>query len=413
MWRYFRENGQSNLLERMAAARAMGRGRLSPQAVRSLYGGTVAMSASRLDRVKSCHFGYFMEYGLRAKERTRADFQAPEIGTFIHYLLENILKDVDRRGERPGKRALSDMVRRYTEEYAASAIDGYGQKSARFRYLFSRLRETALVIVENVLDELEQSDFRPLAFELGFGGKDGQLPAVTVTAGDTTLSVTGKVDRVDGWMKDGKLYLRVVDYKTGKKAFDLADVRYGLGIQMLLYLFALRRYGGSYFGAEVEPAGVLYVPARDVVKRADRAIPPDKLEKQLRDELRRTGMLLSDPDVLCAMEHSALEKPCYLPIAVKDGQAKGLAAGVLADAEQMGKMGRYVDSLLRQAARELGGGNIDADPCRRGPQESACDWCPFASACWFDEKRDKPRYLQKTTPEEFWQMVDREEERHG
>ena len=413
MWRYFRENGQSNLLERMAAARAMGRGRLSPQAVRSLYGSTVAMSASRLDRVKSCHFGYFMEYGLRAKERTRADFQAPEIGTFIHYLLENILKDVDRRGERPGKRALSDMVRRYTEEYAASTIDGYGQKSARFRYLFSRLRETALVIVENVLDELEQSDFRPLAFELGFGGKDGQLPAVTVTAGDTTLSVTGKVDRVDGWMKDGKLYLRVVDYKTGKKAFDLADVRYGLGIQMLLYLFALRRYGGSYFGAEVEPAGVLYVPARDVVKRADRAIPPDKLEKQLRDELRRTGMLLSDPEVLCAMEHSALEKPCYLPIAVKDGQARGLAAGVLADAEQMGKMGRYVDSLLRQAARELGGGNIDADPCRRGPQESACDWCPFASACWFDEKRDKPRYLQKTTPEEFWQMVDREEERHG
>ena len=101
MWRYFRENGQGNLLERMAAARAMGRGRLSPQAVRSLYGSTVAMSASRLDRVKSCHFGYFMEYGLRAKERTRADFQAPEIGTFIHYLLENILKDVDRRGERP------------------------------------------------------------------------------------------------------------------------------------------------------------------------------------------------------------------------------------------------------------------------------------------------------------------------
>ena len=112
-----------------------------------------------------------------------------------------------------------------------------------------------MVIVENVLDELEHSDFRPVAFELGFGGKNGQLPAVTVTAGDTTLSVTGKVDRVDGWLKNGKLYLRVVDYKTGKKAFDLADVRYGLGIQMLLYLFALQRYGGDYFGAAVEPAG--------------------------------------------------------------------------------------------------------------------------------------------------------------
>ena len=130
--------------------------------------------------------------------------------------------------------------------------------------------------------------------------------------------------------------------------------------------------------------------------------------------MRRTGMVLSDPEVLTAMEHSALESPCYLPIAVKkDGSVSGLAASVLADAAQMGKMGRYVDELLRKVAQELGDGNIDADPCRRGPQESACDWCPFASACWFDEKRDKPHYLQKTTPEEFWQLVDEEVTRRG
>ena len=99
-------------------------------------------------------------------------------------------------------------------------------------------------------------------------------------------------------------------------------------------------------------------------------IPPEKLEAVLRRKLRRTGMLLSEPEVLRAMEHSALESPCYLPIAVKkDGSVSGLAASVLADAAQMGKMGRYVDELLRKVARELGDGNIDADPCRRGPQE--------------------------------------------
>ena len=126
------------------------------------------------------------------------------------------------------------------------------------------------------------------------------------------------------------------------------------------------------------------------------------------------SMILGEPQILQAMEHSALESPCYLPIAVKkDGSVSGLAASVLADAAQMGKMGRYVDELLRKVARELGDGNIDADPCRRGPQESACDWCPFASACWFDEKRDKPHYLQKTTPEEFWQLVDEEVTRRG
>ena len=407
LWRYFRENGQGAVLDRMASARAMGRGRLSPEAVRSLYGGTVAMSASRLDKVKTCHFGYFMEYGLWAKERKTAKFEAPEIGTFLHYLLENVLRALEN-GEgigraQPGR--LRALVAQYTEQYIAAVIDSYGDKSARFRYLFSRLRETACTIVENAVEEMQHSDFRPVAFELGFGGRDGQLPAITVTEGDTTLSVTGKVDRVDGWLKDGRLYLRVMDYKTGKKSFDLADVRYGLGIQMLLYLFALQRSGGTYFGRPVEPAGVLYLPARDVILRADRAIPPEKLQASLRRELRRSGMVLAEPDVLAAMEHEALESPCFLPMGIS---RDGTISGSLASAVQLGKLGRYVDELLHRVAHEIGMGSIDADPCVRGPQESACDRCAFASACWFDERRDKPRYLQKTTPEEFWALVDRE-----
>ena len=407
LWRYFRENGQGAVLDRMASARSMGRGRLSPEAVRSLYGGTVAMSASRLDKVKTCHFGYFMEYGLRARERKTAKFEAPEIGTFLHYLLENVLRALEN-GEGIGRaqpERLRALVARYTEQYIAAVIDGYGDKSARFRYLFSRLRETACTIVENAVEEMQHSDFRPVAFELGFGGRDGQLPAITVTEGDTTLSVTGKVDRVDGWLKDGRLYLRVMDYKTGKKSFDLADVRYGLGIQMLLYLFALQRSGGTYFGRPVEPAGVLYLPARDVILRADRAIPPEKLQASLRRELRRSGMVLAEPDVLAAMEHEALESPCFLPMGIS---RDGTISGSLASAVQLGKLGRYVDELLHRVAHEIGTGSIDADPCVRGPQESACDRCAFASACWFDERRDKPRYLQKTTPEEFWALVDRE-----
>ena len=98
LWQYFAEHGQKPLLTRMEQARAMGRGKLSRQAVETLYGRRIAMSASRVDRLKSCHFGYFMEYGLRAKERTSAGFEAPEVGTFIHYLLENVAREVKTRG---------------------------------------------------------------------------------------------------------------------------------------------------------------------------------------------------------------------------------------------------------------------------------------------------------------------------
>ena len=402
-------------LAAMARARRMERGRLSPEAVQSLYGRSIAMSASRIDRVKSCHFGYFMEYGLRARERKKAGFEAPEVGTFLHYLLENVNREVKEQGGygQVDDEALRHMVKRYVERYAATQIQEYQNKSARFRYLFSRLRETAYTIILNIAREMRQSDFQPVEFELSFGGRDGHLPAITVREGGASLSVSGKVDRVDGWLHDGKLYLRVVDYKTGKKSFDLTDIRYGLGIQMLLYLFTLEREGQAYFGYPIVPCGVLYQPARSVILRQDRNISDEKLKAALESELRRTGLVLGEPEVLRAMEHSALETPCYLPISVKKD---GTLSGDIATAAQLGHLGRYVDRLLHQIAGEITHGNIDADPYARGPQDSACTYCAFASACYFDESRDKRRQLHKTDSGEFWAMLEKEngeEVRHG
>ena len=402
-------------LAAMARARRMERGRLSPEAVQSLYGRSIAMSASRIDRVKSCHFGYFMEYGLRARERKKAGFEAPEVGTFLHYLLENVNREVKEKGGygQVDDEALRHMVKCYVEHYAATQIQEYQNKSARFRYLFSRLRETAYTIILNIAREMRQSDFQPVEFELSFGGRDGHLPAITVREGGASLSVSGKVDRVDGWLHDGKLYLRVVDYKTGKKSFDLTDIRYGLGIQMLLYLFTLEREGQAYFGYPIVPCGVLYQPARSVILRQDRNISDEKLKAALESELRRTGLVLGEPEVLRAMEHSALETPCYLPISVKKD---GTLSGDIATAAQLGHLGRYVDRLLHQIAGEIAHGNIDADPYARGPQDSACTYCAFASACYFDESRDKRRQLHKTDSGEFWAMLEKEngeEVRHG
>ena len=402
-------------LAAMARARRMERGRLSPEAVQSLYGRSIAMSASRIDRVKSCHFGYFMEYGLRARERKKAGFEAPEVGTFLHYLLENVNREVKEQGGygQVDDEALRHMVKRYVERYAATQIQEYQNKSARFRYLFSRLRETAYTIIISIAKEMRQSDFQPVEFELSFGGRDGHLPAITVREGGASLSVSGKVDRVDGWLHDGKLYLRVVDYKTGKKSFDLTDIRYGLGIQMLLYLFTLEREGQAYFGYPIVPCGVLYQPARSVILRQDRNISDEKLKAALESELRRTGLVLGEPEVLRAMEHSALETPCYLPISVKKD---GTLSGDIATAAQLGHLGRYVDRLLHQIAGEIARGNIDADPYARGPQDSACTYCAFASACYFDESRDKRRQLHKTDSGEFWAMLEKEngeEARHG
>ena len=395
--------------DRMAAmerAAELKRGHLSRPAVRALYGDRISMSASRLERLRSCHFAYFMEYGLRAKPREAAAFDAPQIGTFLHYLLENVTRDVLDRG---GFAAVDDdalhaLVRHYIEVYTAQELRNFQGRNARFRYLFDRLRNTAYAVIDQVAEELRHSDFVPLEFELSFGDR-GELPAVVVSEPDAELRIGGKVDRVDGWVKDGKLYLRVVDYKSGKKAFDLSAVKLGLDIQMLLYLFTLQKEGEARFGHPIEPAGVLYLPARDDILSAERNISPEKLQSEVEKNLKRSGLLLAEPAVLRAMEHESLEKPHYLPLRVgRDGSL----SGSIASAAQLGKLGRYVDKLLHQIADEVRQGNIDADPCCHSEDDSFCQYCDWADACHFQDGRDGDHlhYILPIKAEEFWNLMD-------
>ncbi|WP_353733916.1 PD-(D/E)XK nuclease family protein [Oscillibacter sp.] len=125
LWRYFADD--EVLAPPMAAmerAAALKRGSLSRSAVQALYGERISMSASRVERLRSCHFAYFMEYGLKAKARRAAAFDAPQIGTFLHYLLEHVTKDVLDRGgfAAVGEEDLHALVRRYIEQYAAEVL---------------------------------------------------------------------------------------------------------------------------------------------------------------------------------------------------------------------------------------------------------------------------------------------------
>ncbi|MBQ9347157.1 MAG: PD-(D/E)XK nuclease family protein, partial [Oscillibacter sp.] len=288
-------------LDAMARAAALRRGTLSRTAVWALYGDRLSLSASRLERMRACHFAYFMRYGLRAAPRDAAAFDAPQIGTFLHYLLEHVTRDVLAMG---GFASVDDdtlhaLADKYIEQFSREKLNSLEGKNARFQYLFRRLRTTALSVIDQAAEELRHSDFVPIAFELSFGETGGDheegetpLPAVTITEPDGELRIGGKVDRVDGWVKDDTLYLRVVDYKSGRKKFDLGAVRMGLDIQLLLYLFALEQGGGERFGKRIEPAGVLYLPARDDILSAERNLPPEKLQQLREKEYRRSGLVL-------------------------------------------------------------------------------------------------------------------------
>ena len=403
-----------------AAAQRRGRGPLtSPHTIDGLYGKSLNLTASRVDTFYSCRFAFFMQYGLKAKPRRAARFDALETGTFLHYVLEHAL---DALGKAEGGAAAADEAavkracRAAVRQYVREELGGLENKTARFRYLFSRLVRTVEQILDNVLEELRVSDFAPIDYEVDFS-RGGDLPPVECAEGDLSVSLSGKVDRVDGYIKNGRLYLRVMDYKSGKKSFSLSDIWYGLNMQLIIYLYALQQEGLDRYRRRLEaelnaivPAGVLYVPVRDELPDAARDADEDTL-RALRDKaLRRSGLLSDDMDLLEAMEHGLEGDGRFIPVTVKvkkgEDEPTLAAKSAVADLAQFGRLARYTHEKLLEMGRELRAGSVTADPCKKDKTTSYCDWCDFRAACRFDETAgDKARWLRHLSDEEFWQQV--------
>jgi len=363
---------------------------LSIPATRRLYGETLSLSASRIETFHSCAFRYFMQYGLRAKPRRRAELDSLVAGDFMHFILENVTRDIKHSGgfHSPTAQDWRTLTERYIDEYTRLRLGDMAEKTQRFHYLFRRLRRDTYQVVEDMAEELGRSDFVPLDFELTFG-PDGDLPPVTLAGEGIDLTLRGAVDRVDGWRQDDKLYLRVVDYKTGKKALSLSDVWYGVGVQTLLYLFALTRLGNAHFGnAALTPGGVLYAPARDVIVRMPKTATAEEIEKARRKALTRSGLILRDADVIAAMEHG--NTPAFLPVKFgKDGEPGGDS---LVTAEEFGRISRHIDRTLLDLGREMLRGSVAPLPLG-GSVGSPCDYCEFRRACHHDANTDGVRYL--------------------
>lgn len=374
-------------LRRVTDKASAGRGSLSPEAVRSLSGEKIRMTASRADLLQSCRYAYFLQYGLRAQPRFTAEMDSLESGTFLHYVLQ---KTLSGHGDATSEE-ISRQAAFYSEEYAKKVLGGLTGKSARIRYLFGRLKQTAAIVCINAAEELRVSKFAPLRFEMKFG--DG---GVAPAAPDGGLELAGTVDRVDGWIYDKKLYIRVIDYKSGVKKFDLNDIWHGLGMQMLLYLFALQAQGEQIFGEETVGAGVHYFPVREPFVAATRGEDPEEIRKKADKLLLRSGLALDMEEVLEAME--AGPKKRFLSVTKSS----------LCTLEQMGKLKRHLDKTLERIKQTLSGGEIAANPYYRDLKTNACMYCPFGVACRYDEStgEDRMRYLYKLKADEFWERME-------
>ena len=389
--------------------RAFELGRVARNHIEKLYGRELRLSASQINRQAECRLAYFLDYGLRAKERKEATVDSAEFGTYVHEVLEKTVADVMYRG------GFHEVSLEETQRIAAKHSTAYAERkfkdlsSERMDYLFNRNIRELEVIVEELWNELHVSEFQPAGVEVKFD-RDGQCDPIPIRGGVMRAFIRGLVDRVDTWRWRNQTYYRVVDYKTGKKDFDYCDVLNGLGLQMLLYMFALEKGGADLVGDNPQAAGVQYFSARVPYVSIDGREDEEKLEKERKANRRHKGLLLNESHVLEAMEPRGGSEgrwdPKWLCCKI---DSKGNLGGDIANRSQLRKLEHFVMDTLAGMVNEIASGQVDPNPYTRGASHNVCTFCPFGAVCHENEVEGR-RNRAAVDAGDFWEEIERRNE---
>jgi len=402
----------SEYREKCVAARAAFQYRNTAQPIShdrivSLYGRQLNTSVSRIEKYSSCPFAFFVQYGLGAKERKVYALRPPDIGTFMHAVIERFSKLLSESGESWRDFdfdwcavRVSEIVDRMLREMRGSGIAG----SKRYSALASRLKRVVSRAVWVIAKQIRCGGFNPVEYEVDFG-EDGKYPPMIIELDSgEKVCLTGRIDRIDAFESEKGTYIRIVDYKSGSKEFNLSDIYYGLQIQLVTYLDAIRESGKAGY----LPGGVLYFRIDDPVIKRSGNMSPEEVEKAIMKKLKMNGLLLADVKLIKEMDRTINGNSMIIPASVNKAGTLGKNTSA-ATIEQFILLRRHVKKLLTDICSEIMKGNVSIKPYKK-KKETPCRYCGFLPVCQFDSSLEENsfRFLQDIDSKSVWSIIERE-----
>lgn len=386
MYRAYEADAAGRDLLTRAAFRRYRESGLSRIVARALYGQQLENSVSRLETYAACACRHFLQYGLSLQEREEFGFEASDMGTVYHAVLENFA----------GKLAESNLTWwDFTEDFAAKAVKEsveayaatYGEtvlySSARNEYAITRMSRILTRTVLTLQKHLKQGSFQPDDYELSFRFAE-DLDSIHVDLSeDEKMHLQGRIDRIDVSEDAEHVYVKVIDYKSGNRKFDLAALYYGLQLQLVVYMnAAMEMESRKHPDKEIVPAALLYYHIDDPTIETPVELTDEQINEQILAKLRMNGVVNSDPEVVERLDRYMQDKSVVIPVEKKKDGSFSARSGVLSR-EEMQLISSYVDAKIRSIGREILDGKIAANPYEKGNEE-ACTYCAYKKVCGFD-----------------------------
>lgn len=359
---------------------------LSRIVARALYGRQLENSVSRLETYAACACRHFLQYGLSLQEREEFGFEVSDMGNVYHAVLENFAGKLAESG-----RTWWDFDENFATQAIKEAVEGYAAtygetvlySSARNEYAITRMNRILTRTVLTLQQHLKQGSFQPDDYELSFRFAE-DLDSIHVDLSEEEkMHLQGRIDRIDVSEDAEHVYVKVIDYKSGNKKFDLAALYYGLQLQLVVYMnAAMELESRKHPDKEIVPAALLYYHIDDPTIETPVELTQEQINEEILTKLRMNGVVNSDPAVVERLDRFLQDKSKVIPVEKKKDGSFSARSGILSR-EELHVVSAYVDTKIRQIGREILDGKIAANPYEKGNEE-ACTYCAYKKVCGFD-----------------------------
>lgn len=359
---------------------------LSRIVARALYGRQLENSVSRVETYAACACRHFLQYGLSLQEREEFGFELSDMGNVYHAVLENFAGKLAESG-----RTWWDFDENFATQAIKEAVEGYAAtygetvlySSARNEYAITRMSRILTRTVLTLQQHLKQGSFQPDDYELSFRFAE-DLDSIHVDLSEEEkMHLQGRIDRIDVSEDAEHVYVKVIDYKSGNKKFDLAALYYGLQLQLVVYMnAAMELESRKHPDKEIVPAALLYYHIDDPTIETPVELTQEQINEEILTKLRMNGVVNSDPAVVERLDRFLQDKSKVIPVEKKKDGSFSARSGILSR-EELHVVSAYVDTKIRQIGREILDGKIAANPYEKGNEE-ACTYCAYKKVCGFD-----------------------------
>lgn len=395
---------------------------LSKEAVDLIYGDVLKGSVTRLERYARCPYSHFAAYGLELNERQMYRIGLPDFGNVFHEVLERFAGELVKNKVR-WRDVHPTQMDEWIEQSVEESIAGYRNEmffqDRRTAYISKRMNRILKRTVRAIARQMQSGRYEQSGYEISFSRLSHAAETTLPLVDGKQMELQGRIDRVDTYEMEDKVFVRVIDYKTGTTKLELNSMYYGLQMQLAVYLQVASSLEKQR-GKEVVPAGMFYYHISDPVIQCRMDLPDEKRELELTRELRMSGLVAEDSKILQSMDMAFGQGETLLPSVEsnvipmatgKNGQIK-TGKGMIGSRAFISRIIKHTETEIEKFGNEIVKGHKEVRPTLLGAK-TGCDYCPYSNVCGFDPENPKYRYreLESLKQEEIFERLKNESER--